>query len=72
MTMIWLGLAVWMAALAIVLLLAGGVRRGDRLRARALDARMSGSDTAEFEERTAAPLTVARRTPGRRTRRATG
>lgn len=69
---IWFGLAAWMAALAIVVVLAGGVRRGDRLRARALDPRLSGSDAADFEERLAAPLTAARRTPGRRTRRATG
>jgi hypothetical protein len=72
MMTIWLGLAAWMVALAIVLLLAGGVRRADRLRSRALDPRLSGAEAAELEERTAPPLTIARRTPGRRTRRATG
>ena len=70
---VMLGIALWMVALVCVLALAGGVRRGDRLRERerALEAG-GGSDAQADVERSAAPLTASRRTPARTTRRATG
>ena len=68
---VMLGIALWLVALVCVLALAGGVRRGDRLRERALEAG-GGSDAQADVERSAAPLTASRRTPARTTRRATG
>ena len=67
---VMLGIALWLIALLFVLVLAGGVRRGDRLRERAL--RAAGVDAHAEGERSAAPLTATRRTPAPTTRRATG
>ncbi len=70
---VMLGIAVWLVALVFVLLLAGGVRRGDRLRERALERELEAGVHPEFEgERSAAPLAATRRTPAPTTRRATG
>jgi hypothetical protein len=67
---IWLGITVWLGALVFVLILAGGVRRGDNLRDGALGPRPD-TGHAEGEERFVSPLSATRRTPAP-TRRATG
>jgi hypothetical protein len=65
---IWLVITLWLGALVCVVILAGGVRRGESLRERA-----SGQNAgrADADERFAPPLSAARRTPAP-TRRATG
>lgn len=67
---IWLGITLWLGALVLVVILAGGVRRGESLRERGLG---QGQDAgrADPDERLAPPLSATRRTPAP-TRRATG
>ena len=67
---IWLGITLWLGALVCVVILAGGVRRGESLRERSLEHGQNPGH-ADADERLTPPLSAARRTPAR-ARRATG
>ena len=67
---IWLAITLWLGALVCVVILAGGVRRGESLRDRTLE-QGQNAGRADADERLAPPLSAARRTPAP-TRRATG